>query len=964
MPSESAAAVSAGSVLEIGLLGPLRLHVDGWHIPVTSGRVRTVLAVLLVAAGQAVPPGRLAAAVWDDDPPPSAAATLRNHVKRLRQLLGPAAGRLVTTAAGYRFDTGVGELDVAEFHRLHDDAGDAVRAGDWALAGDLSGRALHLWRGPALADVAGPTLHRDEVPRLDRMRLQALEWQVDARLRAGNDCRVTELLYRLVAEHPLHERFHAQLMRALADAGRRAEALDAYRAAHRALVDELGIEPGPELQALQRRILRASEPEPGATASNQPGTPLVAGRSSAPAVVLAVPAAAELASAPPPRQLPATVRHFTGRDAECAELAKRLDETETAGTGLIIAVDGMAGVGKTALAVHWAHSVADRFPDGQLYLNLRGFDPTGSPMTTPAALRAVLNAFGVPDNSVPVDADARAGLYRSLLADRRVLVVLDNALDANHVRPLLPGGARCAVVVTSRTELTGLVAGEGAYRLGLGLLDADEARALLAAHLGAGLVNREPAATADLVDRCARLPLALTVAAARAASHPDFPLAVLAAEVRDAGRRLDALDAGDQATAVRAVFSWSYRRLSVRTAAVFRLAGLSPGPDLTAPAAASLAALPGSAATRALRELARAHLATEAAPGRYQLHDLIRVYALEQGERTDSDEVRRAAATRILDYYVYTAHAAALLIDPARQSPPLPPRPPGVVAEEPTTVADALAWLEAERAVLVAAVDAAARAGLAEHASRLPWELAPFFDRRGDWHDYDATQRVALLVATDRDDLSGQARVHRHLGRARFAVGAFDEAEAHLMQALRLYERLDVVPAQAGVHQDLARVRQPHDAAAALRHARRAYELYETLGYAPGQALALNRIGWCHALTGAARESILFHARAMCMQHGLGNRYAVALAWEGLGYAYHALLRYQAAAAYYRRAIEVFAEFQDRYNEGTTLGRLGDTSLAAGDATGARDAWGRAFAILSEMHHPEAADVRAKLAAL
>ena len=934
-----AGAVHAEPLLEIGLLGPMRLCVSGRSVSVTSGRAGTVLAVLLVAAGQAVPGDRLAAAVWDDDPPPSAAATLRNHVKRLRRLLGPTSGRLVTTAAGYRFDVGPGELDVAEFQQLHDDAEAAVRAGDWALVDTVCERALRRWRGPALVDVAGPALHRDEVPRLDRMRLQALEWQVDARLRAGHGSRVTELLYRLVAEHPLHERFRAQLMQALAGAGKRAEALEVYRAAHRALVDELGIEPGPELRALQRQILRAAEPEP---------------RGSFP----------EPALAPPPRQLPATVRHFTGREAELAGLTTLLHATESDCTSLIAAVDGMAGVGKTALVVHWAHSVADRFPDGQLYLNLRGFDPTSAPVTTAAALRAMLNAFGVPDELVPFDADARAGLFRSLLADRRVLVVLDNALNADHVRPLLPGSARCAVVVTSRTELSGLVAGQGACRLGLGLLDADEGRALLVAHLGAGPVDRDPAALAELVDRCARLPLALTVAAARAASHPDFPLAVLAAELRHAGRRLDALDAGDEGTAVRAVFSWSYRRLSQPTASVFRLAGLCPGPDFTASAVASMAALPQPAATRALRELAQANLVTETAPGRFQLHDLIRAYAMEQGERTDPEAVRRAATTRILDHYVYAAHTAALLIDPARQSPPLPPRSSDVLAEAPTTVADALAWLEAERAVLVAAVDAAAQAGLAEHASRLPWELAPFFDRLGYWHDYDTTQHVALAVATNRDDVSGQARVHRHLGRARFGVGAFDDAQAHLMRALELYERLNVAPAQAGVHLDIARMYQRHDDDAALRHARRAYQLYMTLGYPPGQALALNRIGWCYALTGAARESITFHARAMYLHHTLGNRYGVGLAWEGLGYAYHALLQYPTAAAYHRRAIEVFEEFQDRYSEAATLDRLGDTSLAAGDANAAHEAWRQALAILSALRHPEAAEVRAKLAGL
>lgn len=957
---------SDGPAIQIGLLGPLHLCVGGRPVAVTAARCRVVFAVLLVTGGKPVPVNQLSATVWDSDPPPSAVVTLRNYVKQLRQMLGTAAPRLSTTPGGYRFTASPDELDVLAFLRERDAAAVAQRASDWAATERHCERALSLWRGPALADIACPPLQRQEVPRLDRLRLQASEWKVEAGLRLGRGDELIEPLYRLVEAHPLHERFHAQLMLALSGAGRRAEALDAYRSAHRLLANDLGIEPGPELQAVQRQILRGTPPN-GAAATGSP----TSGGSQTSALARADPlgrgvAGAEMtglaAVGPVPRQLPPAVRHFTGRTAQCAELTAHIDAAGLAATGPIVAIDGMPGVGKTALAVHWAHQVANRFPDGQLFLDLRGFDPTGTPISVGTALHAMLGALDIPDDRIPVDTSARAALYRSVLADRRVLIVLDNASDAAQVRPLLPGGADCAVLVTSRTEMTGLVAAQGAHGVRLDLLDGDEARCLLVAHLGAAAVDGDAAGAADLIEQCGRLPLAITVAAARAAIHPDFPLAALTAELRDAGRRLDALDTGDQATAVRAVFSWSYQQLTPTAAAVFRMLGSAPGPHLAVSAAASLAALTPNEAARALRELTQAHLVNEARPGRFTLHDLIRTYARELARRDDAEAARRAATGRLLDHYLYTAHAAALLIDPARQSPPLPERPVAVVVDEPATVADAMAWLAAERATLLAAIDIAAGVDFPAHACRLPWELAPFFDRRGEWHDYAATQRTALTVATDLDDPNGQARALRHLGRVHYATGDRQIATEHLHEALRIYEKVGVVPAQAGVQEDLAHVLRQDDPAAALRHAWRAHELFRSVGYEPGQATALGQIGWCHILIGDAHTGAVYIARALGLQRRLGDRYGLAIAWGGLGYANHHLLRYSAAAACYRRAIDLFVEFQDRYNEGATLNRLGDTSHAAGDPAGARDAWTRSLAILAALCHPDAAAVRAKLA--
>jgi tetratricopeptide (TPR) repeat protein len=577
------------------------------------------------------------------------------------------------------------------------------------------------------------------------------------------------------------------------------------------------------------------------------------------------------------------------------------------------------------------------------------------------ALRGFLSAFAVPDERIPADLDARAALYRSQLANKRVLVILDNATDAEQVRPLLPGSSTCLVLVTSRAQFTSLVATQGSHRLSLDLLSEADARQLLAAHLGDEPLRSDPPGTAELIGLCARLPLALTVAAARAATNPGFPLAVLNAELRDVRSRLDALDAGDSGTDVRAVFSWSYNRLDSAAASMFRMLGLHPGPDISAPAAASLAGLPLVQASRILLELARTHMVSQHAPGRFLLHDLLRLYATELGQVCDSESMRRAASIRALDYYLYAANAAALALDPARQSPALPAIPPGVLAEGITTIAQALAWLQAERDVVLAAIATAADMGL-PHALRLPWELAPFFDRRGDWHDYAATQHVALAAASRLDDRGGQARAYRHLGRAHFAVGAYEDAQAHLLHALHLYEELGVEPAQAGVHLDLVRVSERrHANHRALAHAQQALSMYRATGYQPGQASALNSIGWCYALIGEAHQALTFCGEALHLHRRLGNRYGVAITWESLGYAYQQLGRYSEAVGCYKSAIELFHEFDDRYNEATVLAHLGDTSHVSGDATAARGAWRQALSILGELNHPDAQDVRGKL---
>ena len=659
-----------------------------------------------------------------------------------------------------------------------------------------------------------------------------------------------------------------------------------------------------------------------------------------------------------PRQLPATVVGFTGRSGPLAELDALLDTRAAA--VVVSAIGGTAGVGKTALAVHWAHAVADRFPDGQLYVNLRGFDPCGSaPMTPGEAVRGFLDAFGVPAQQIPVTLDAQAGLYRSLLAGRRVLAVLDNARDVDQVRPLLPGSPGCLVVVTSRNQLTPLVATEGARPLTLDLLSAGDARELLAHRLGAERIAAEPAAVDEIVERCARLPLALAIAAARAASCPGFPLAHIAEQLRVAGGGLDALAGGDPATDLRAVFSWSYRALSGRAAALLRQLGLHPGPDVGEPAVASVAGLPPQRARSALAELVRANIVTEHAPGRYALHDLLRAYAAERAHREDDECERRETQHRIVDHYRCSANRAAGLLDPHRTRPREPDPPgPGVTPERPGDADQAMRWFTAEHLVAKAAVGL----GPDRHAVDLAASLWTYFDRHGHWHDLAATQRLALEAAVRTGDRWTEAEAHRGLARALTRLGRYVVAAGHLGQALHIYGELGDSGGQAQTHIGLGiLVERQGRHRAALAHTVEALRLYRDAGDRAGLAVALNAVGWDHAQLGDHRAALRHCEEALALHRELGDRHGAAKTWDSLGYVHRHLGDHARSTACYRRAVDLFRQLGDRYYESDSLTGLGETRCAAGDHRGARRAWQRALAILVDLHHPDAESLRARL---
>jgi tetratricopeptide (TPR) repeat protein/transcriptional regulator with XRE-family HTH domain len=674
-----------------------------------------------------------------------------------------------------------------------------------------------------------------------------------------------------------------------------------------------------------------------------------------------VPAGPAGPAAAVPRQLPPATPDFTGRAAELAALTRMLDEATAGAPGTA----GTAGVGKTALAVRWAHEIAGRFGDGQLYVNLRGFDPSGAPVAPEAAIREFLHALGLGPDRLPASPEAQAGLYRSLLAERKMLIVLDNARDERQVRPLLPASPASLVLITSRSQLSGLAAADGARLLTLDVLSHDEAVQLLAARLGSDRTGAEPAAASEIASLCACLPLALSVAAARAAARPRFPLTAVAAELADSADRLDALDAGDAATSVRSVFSWSYRQLGNEPARMFRLLGLHPGPDICVAAAASLVGTDQSGTRRLLGELARAHLIAEHLPGRYAFHDLLRAHATEQARDADSEAERAAAVRRVLDYYLHTASRAALLLDPSKEPVALAAPGPGTAPEQPADHARALAWFEAEHQVLLAAVTLAAGSGLDTHAWQLPWALASFLRIRGHWQEWTATQRTALAAAIRLGDTAGQALSGRLLANTCMNQGDHDQARRHFADSLTLYQRLGNRLGEARVHQNLGVLAERQGRYAdALGHGEQALCLYQAIGERAAEAEALNDVGWYHGLLGEYQLARAFCQRSLGLSAEAGNRLGEGTTWDSLGYAEHHLGNLAEAAACYQRALSLHQEAGARLYEAATLTHLGDTRHATGEPDRGRDAWQQALAILEDLQHPDADQVRAKLAGL
>ncbi|MGW1213783.1 AfsR/SARP family transcriptional regulator [Streptomyces sp. NPDC002499] len=942
---------------EFLLLGTVELRgAGGAAVELGPARQRAVLAALLVDAGRWVSAETLIDRVWGEDLPAQVRPSLYAHISRIRRLLasaaagvdagadGSAGGSLLRRGpGGYLLDVPSDQVDVHRFRRLVEQARGADRT-DVERA-TLLREALGLWRGGPLSGLRGVWAERTR-HSWGQQRIEAVLAWADAELRVGGAAEVIGSLTPLAAEHPLVEPLTMALMRALHSAGRGPEALTCYAVLRKRLAEELGTDPGAEVQRVHQAILRGESTPPAARPSHPP--------------------AAAQSGRTIPAQLPLEVRGFTGRQVELAQLDGILATAAERPTAVVVsAVSGTAGVGKTALAVHWAHRVSDRFPDGQLYVNLLGYDPSGAAVTPDQALRGFLDALGVPAPRVPVDLQARVGLYRSLLSGRRVLVVLDNARDPDQVRPLLPGSAGCLAVVTSRNRLTGLVAAEGAHPVALDLLTPAEAHDLVTHRLGTHRVAAEPDAVEEIITRCARLPLALAVATARAATRSALPLSRLAGELAAAHGSLAAFtgDSNDPMTDARAVFSWSHHALTPGAARLLTLLGLHPGPDISAPAAASLAGLPLHQVHARLAELADAHLITEHLPDRFTLHDLLRAYATEQAQALDPDTERQPAAYRVLDHYLSAAHTADHLLDPHRA--PVPPaRPaPGVNLEQSTDQAQALAWFTVEHQVLLAVLRRADDTGLDTHAWQLARALATYLQRRGHWQDLLTTQHTGLHAARRLPDERGQAHTHLGLALAHIRLLDLEDARHHLDRALDLFGQVRDPVGQGHTRTMISMAWSLEGRWDTEHHLKQALEDFRAAGHQVGQAKVLNNLAWYYA-TRADRIALTYCQQALDLLKNTSDRVITAATWDTYGYAHHQLGRHHQAVDCYHEALGMYRVLGDRFAEADILTHLGDAHHATDETDRARDTWQQALTILDDLDHLNAAQVRTKLRTL
>lgn len=933
--------------MEFRLLGEVQLLAAGRSLDVGTPRQQAVLAALAVAPAQPVPIEALIDRVWGDEPPAGARNVLYSHLSRIRQLLRQAASlgddlpaQLDRRHAGYVLDIDPDRVDLHRFVRLSDAGRDPSRT--IAERSSALAEALSLWRGPPVAALPGEWAENIRQSWHRRRVDAAVQWG-RAELRLGHAGTVLDLLPDLVTEYPLAEPLESVLMEALHAAGRDAEALDRYAMVRERLAEALGADPGPELQALYEAILRGELRAPSQPSAPSPDQPDAGWRVATPA------------------QLPPDVHGFTGRAAQLRQLdqLQAMTAPDVPSGAVIAVIDGMAGVGKTALAVHWAHRAAPRFGGGQLYVNLCGFDPSRSPVTPDETVRGFLDALGVAPERIPAGLEAQAGLYRSLLAGRRVLVLLDNAARTDQVRPLLPGASGCMAVVTSRSQLTGLITTAGAHPVTLELPSADEARELVEHRLGAARVEAEPAIVEEIVALCARLPLALAIVVTRAATQPGVPLAVLAAELRAASGGLTEFTDPDLTGDVRAVFSWSYRQLSPAAARLFRLLGLHPGPDIGLPAAASVAGQTAAETRPLLTELTRAHL-LERAGDRYAFHDLLHAYATELARARDTGEERAAALHRALSHYAHTASMADRLLNPHRDDlVTLPPVPAGVTPEHAGSQEQALAWFITEHRVLMAMIRQADDDAL---VWQLTWALVRFFGYHAHWQDSVTALTAAIRAARNLDDPAKEAFGHRFLGCAYIQLSRFGDAGVQLRYARDLYHSVGDAAGEAHTHRHQSWL-LGHQGRyqEALGHARQSLGLFRTAGSRAGEARALNAVGWFHAMLGDHERAVAFCRQALELQRELGDRFGQAETWDSLGFANQRLGQHETAISCYRTAIALYREFDDRYNQADSMASLGDAYYASGEAGSARALWRDAADILGQLGHPQAGPLRAKL---
>jgi DNA-binding SARP family transcriptional activator/tetratricopeptide (TPR) repeat protein len=900
--------------LRFRALGPLRVRVGDRWSGIGAAHQRSLLAILLIEAGRAVPTDRLVQEIWGDRPPKTAVHAVHVYVRRLRGLLGDE----ILATRGQAYELTRVDTDAIAFEQL---VSAARHSPDPQTVVSQLSQALALWRGPAFADVPDSPRVLAEATRLDQARLTAVEDKLEAMLELGHAAEVIDECRVLTPQYPLREKLHAHLMLALHRSGRRAEALEAYQLARKALVDELGLEPGPLLRLRHRAILIDDEPlEP------------------APRVVL------------PPRQLPQDVAGFTGRREQLRELDELPPDAR------VVAITGGPGVGKSALAVHWAHRVRDGFPDGQLHINLRGY-AAGSPVRPVDAIAGFLRALGTAPERIPSDVDEAAALYRSQLSGKRMLILLDNANHPDQVRPLLPGEASCFVLVTSRDRLDGLVARDGAERLPLDPLTPPESEALLTRLLGKHRVGAEPVATTHLTRLCGHLPLALRIAAAQLSSGPaqlsgrpaqppgGVPLGERNSIAELAGHlshpdRLAVLEVeGDPAAGVRPAFDHSYRALGTQAQRVFRLCGAVSGPDLAPRSVAVLAAIPQGQAESLLSELRAAHLVDESTPERFALHDLLRLYAAEQL----SDEESGAALGRLYDFYLGSVDSANRVLYPHILRPP---------QGEGTTAGlqfedhqEALRWLEDERANLVAAVLHSPPAV----AWRLADSLRSFLHLTMSYLDWQRVAVAGLEAALAGSSALGQATAELGLGLWNLVQDQHALTVKHCSRALILARKAGWPEGEASALNHLAAVywsagRLP----AAMRRLRQSVEIDRRLGQPASEAVKLANLGLIHAALGQLEAARAHLAGALEFDVTDGSVGSEARTLANLAEAHHLLGDFDTARAMLERALNLHEQVGDRSGWATTTRALADVHRDTGGHAEALDAAKTALAVARE----------------
>lgn len=954
--------------LEFSLLGPVLVRRGGEVLGVPAGKQRALLAALLLSNGRVVPVGELIDVLWGSGPPPSAQASLHNYVKRLRKILGDSSHRVIgTKAPGYLISVRPETLDVHRFGELTETARADARAGAWAASAQRLREALALWRGQPLADVDSEVLAAREAPRLTEARLQAVEARIDADLQLGRAAEMVPELRNLAGAHPLREHIHALLMLALYQAGQQAEAHAAYRDARDALIDELGVEPGEELRKLQRQILNS---DPVLDAPTQPARPDQGTRVAPAALAVRY-------------SLPPDTAAFTGRDQEVEVLAAAGASAARTRPGVIYAINGLPGLGKTALAVHCAHLLRRRFADRQLFIDLHAHTPGQEPVRPETALAGLLTAAGVDPRSVPASLEDRIALWRDRMAGQTALLVLDNAASSDQVVPLLPGGECCLVLVTSRRHL-GDLPGTTVPVL-LEALPADQAETMFR-RLAPRATSAPAAAVSELARLAGFLPLAISLLARVFARHPCWSLADLIRETETSLLTL-AAEKGSVANA----FSVSYQYLAPGQQQFFRRLGLHPGTTIDAYAAAALTGLTRREAAGHLNTLHGEGLLTEVGYRRYGMHDLIRSYAQHRAA-ADPAADRDLALGCLLDYYQHTAAVAEFrLARQTRVGPILtapvaqPPDGPGLADR-----GQALAWARAERGNLAACLDQVTRTGQHARVVALTGAMASLLRQDGPWSSAIACHATAASAARQLSDRAAEAGALNELGTILDLTGDYPGAAAALDAALDIYRDLGNQLGQANVLSNLGPVRRraaDYPGAAAILGA--ALDIYRHLGDLLGEAGALHELGIVRHVTadfpGAAatlEAALNIHRKladpvgqagdlsdlgavrrctgdylgaADALEAGLGmhrergDRLGQARALNHLGAVYRQIGDYAAAAAALEEAVIIHHDLGNRNGQAVALGYLGGVRRMTGNYARAGEALERSLDICREI---------------